>query len=192
MAVNEKGEGAVSAGGTSQLPEATFTTAPALSPGVATGAVSAVSATSATVSGRVDPDGRPASYAFELGIDEGAGTHYVVVFSGSAGEGSQPVEEQLQLSGLQPGRTYAYRMAIQSGYIQDSEHVLRGAPLLFTTAGVSAVLAVPGSLPLLSVPNIDFPKEAEAKKGTKAKHKGVSKPRGKVHRKRKAKARKKK
>jgi hypothetical protein len=186
-AVNEKGEAAVAAGDAAQLPEATFTTAPVPAPSVAGGAASVVGVSSATIAGAVDPGGLPATYAFELGVEEGAGTDYVVVFSGSAGAGSQPLPEQLQLTGLQPGTTYAYRIEVQSGYVENGEHTLRSEPVLFTTGGLSAVLVVPSSLPLLAVPDIVLPGESvarggKAKKGGEAKKRGKAKRRKVVHR----------
>jgi hypothetical protein len=106
----------------------------------------------------VNPDGLPAGYAFELGVYEGVGTQYGVVFSGSAGSGSVPIEETLPLSGLQPGVTYAYRISVLSGYIPGESHTLQGAPVTFTTAGVPAVLQIPPPLAQLPIPNIAFPK----------------------------------
>ena len=157
VAVNEKGQAAVAETGGSVLPEGTFTTAPAPAPGVSTGPASAVGVSSATVSGSVDPDGLPATYSFELGVYDGAATQYGDVFSGPAGAGSAPLEETFALTGLQPGTTYAYRMAIHSGYIQNGENTLRGETVLFTTAGVPTVLSVPAALAQLAIPAIAFP-----------------------------------
>jgi NHL repeat len=137
-----------------KCPEGSFTTAPVPVPHAVTGAASALGATSATISGTVNPDGAPATYAFELGIYSGAATQYGIVFSGAAGAGSVPVAETLPLSGLQPGTTYAYRIDVKSGY---GESV--GATVTFTTAGLPGVLVVPSVLAQLSVPNIAFPKE---------------------------------
>jgi NHL repeat len=139
-------------GGEATSAEGSFTTAPLPVPQAASGAANAVAATTATVSGTVDPDGQPATYAFELGVYAGGATQYGVVFFGPAGTGSVPVEETLGLTGLQPGTTYAYRVEIASGY-----GTATGAAALFTTAGLPEVLVSPISLPLLAVPSIPFP-----------------------------------
>jgi hypothetical protein len=157
VAVNEKGQEAVSETGGSVLPEGTFTTSAGPAPAASTGVASAVSASSAMITGSVDPDGLPATYSFELGVYEGAATHYGDVFSGPAGAGSVALEETLGLTGLQPGTTYAFRIAIHSGYIHNSENTLQGALALFTTAGVPAVLSAPVSLAQLAIPAIAFP-----------------------------------
>jgi phosphodiesterase/alkaline phosphatase D-like protein len=160
VASNEKGQAAVSESGSSTLPEGTFTTGQAPAPAASTGAASGVDATSATISGRVNPDGLPATYSFELGVYEGAATQYGDVFSGPAGTTATPTEETLALTGLQPGTTYAYRIAVHSGYIHNSNNTMEGATEMFTTAGVPAVIAVPAPLAQLAIPAIAFPKEA--------------------------------
>jgi hypothetical protein len=132
--------------------EGTFTTGAAPAVQALTGPAGAVGATSATVSGTVNPDGQPATYAFELGVYQEANTRYGVVFSGAAGAGATPIAQTLTLSGLQPGTTYAYRIKITSGY-----GTATGAPMLFTTTGLPAVLLSPVSPALLAIPDIAFP-----------------------------------
>jgi hypothetical protein len=166
-ASNEQFVGGDTVGGQVTGPEGTFTTAPAPLPTAQTGAASAVAATSAIVSGSVNPDGLPATYAFELGVYEGASTQYGIVFSGAAGAGSSPIAESLALSGLQPGSTYAYRITVSSGYINNASHAIAGAPLTFTTAGVASVLALPAVLVQLPVPTIAFPTAATSQPRTK-------------------------
>lgn len=144
-------------------PEGHFKTLPAPSPSAQTGPASSVGTTSATVSGDVDPDGASATYAFELGVYAGANTQFGVVASGSTGASTSPVTETLDLNGLQPGTTYAYRIAISSGY-GDSV----GAPVTFTTAGLPSALSVPSPLAMLPLPSIAFPKPAT--KPSKCKH----------------------
>ncbi len=140
----------------------TFTTAPAPTVQASTGSVSAVTPTSAVVSGAVSGDGQPATYTFELGVFEGAGTQYGIVFSGPVAAQSAPVEETLSLTGLLPGVSYAYRIVVQSGY-----GTAEGAPVTFTTAGLPAVLFAPAPLAQLAIPAIAFPTVAAATK-TKA------------------------
>ena len=140
-------------GGKRQGTEGAFTTTALPTVQALTGPVSAVSITSAVVSGTVNPEGHPAVYAFELGVYTGAGTQYGVVFSGPAGAGTIPAQESLPLTGLQPGTTYAYRITISSlGY-----GASYGETQTFTTAGLPAALSVPSPLPQLAVPNVAFP-----------------------------------
>ncbi|HEY3828918.1 MAG TPA: NHL repeat-containing protein [Solirubrobacteraceae bacterium] len=131
---------------------APFQTAPAAQVQAQTGAAGSITATSATVTGTVNPDGQPATYTFELGVYDGAATQYSVVFSGPAGAGVVPAPESLALTGLQPGTTYAFRIEVASGY-----GTATGEAVLFTTAGLPAVLAVPAPLPMLVVPDVVFP-----------------------------------
>ncbi|HEY3828886.1 MAG TPA: hypothetical protein VGL57_06790 [Solirubrobacteraceae bacterium] len=149
----EEGGTPVYEGGDVTGPQATFTTAPQIDVQAATGLASAVTATSAVISGTVDPDGQPATYTFEMGVYAGAATMYGVISSGPAGSGASPVEEVLPVGGLQPGVIYAYRVTIHSGY---GEAV--GAMVSFTTLGLPAALSSPGALPLLGTPNVAFPK----------------------------------
>ena len=116
----------------------------------------------------MNPDGLPASYAFELGVYNGAATQYGVVFSAPAGTSTVAVEETLALSGLQPGTTYAFRIAISSGYVENESHTVQGAPVTFTTAGLPEVLSVPAVLAQLAIPNISFPVAVASKSTTKA------------------------
>jgi hypothetical protein len=146
--------------------EGTFTTAPAPVPSVAGGEASAIGATGATVSGSIDPDGQTATYAFELGIYEGAVTSFGTVASGPAGAGSSPVTESLALSGLQPGTTYAFRISVKSGYTPGGR-ALSGPTVLFTTQGLQALLSLPAAPALIAVPHVSFPPAASAA-GTKS------------------------
>jgi hypothetical protein len=155
-------------GGPATGQEGSFTTAAAPIPGVQTGAYSALTPTGAVITGIVDPEGVPVSYAFELGVYAGAGTQYGIVASGSPTAGTAPVEETMALSGLQPGTTYAYRIDVSSGYIDNESHSLQGATITFTTPGLPSVLASPTSPPLLATPSIAFPKE-EKGSGTSVK-----------------------
>jgi hypothetical protein len=135
-------------------PEGEFQTAPVPVPVASSGVASAVGATSAVISGTVNPDGQPAVYTFELGVYDTAGPQYGIVVSAPAGSGSGPVEETLPLTGLQPGTTYAYRIVVSSSY-----GASYGETMTFTTAGLPAVLVEPTVLPQIPVPAIAFPTE---------------------------------
>jgi len=151
-------------------PEGSFTTAPAPKVHALTGPASLLTATSAVVSGTVEPDGKPAAYTFELGVDNGTATQYGVVFSGPVPASAVPVAESLALTGLQPGTGYAYRIVVSSGY-----GTAIGAMGAFTTAGLPAVLLTPTPLVLLATPNISFPKPQATPRVGKAKTKRKTK-----------------
>lgn len=154
MAINESGQTALNEGGGTSLPEGEFQTPQTPSPRAVTGAPGTVGATSATVSGTVDPSGQPAVYGFELGVYQGAGTQYYTVFTASV-TGTASTEETTNLSNLQPGTTYAYRIMISNAY-----GTMYGMPVVFTTSGLAEALKPPGVLSVLPMPkNVHFPKE---------------------------------
>ncbi len=159
--VNGKHQTGVNETGGQDLPEAQFETAPSPVVLAETGGVSTITTTGAIVSGTVNPDGQSSAYTFEMGVYDGAGTQYATVFSGSAGAGIQPVQEQLQLTGLQPGTTYAYRIGAHFGDGSTAGSSATGATQTFTTTGLSAVLFSPASLGMLSIPSIAFPVETK-------------------------------
>lgn len=172
---------------TTDGPEATFVTAPTPVPSASTGGYSPPTPTGTVISASVNPDGVPATYAFELGVYAGAGTQYGVVFSGPAGSGSTATEHTLALTGLQPGTTYAYRVSITSGYIPGS-HTQQGAAVLFTTAGLPVALVPPPLVAQLPIPAVKFPaaqkhppkkKKAKKKKRKKKVTHGAKRKRGK-------------
>jgi hypothetical protein len=148
--------------------EGQFTTARVPKPRALTGGYTGLTATSVVISATVDPDGQPATYAFELGVDTGSTTRYGVVVSGPVGAGVGPVGEKLTLSGLQPGTAYAYRVSISSGFVTNASHTAYGEPVMFTTEGVAEVLHPPVVLEQLPVPAIPFPKATGKPKPTRA------------------------
>lgn len=142
-------EKAASTGG-----QSTFDTPPTPSVEAATGPASAITTTSAVLSGAVNPGGQPATYTFELGANNGTATQYAVVLSGSVEATTTPVQENLTLPGLQPNTTYAYRIAIHSGY-----GTAQGNPVTFTTTAEPAAIVRPTTPPMLAIPKeITFPK----------------------------------
>lgn len=166
--------------------EGSFTTATVPSPSATTDEPGVAGATSAVIYATVTPDGAPVTYSFELGVYEGAATQYGVVSSGSVEAGSGSVLESLVLTGLQPSTTYAYRIAISSGYVDNGTHTLQGQPRTFPTSGLPAVLQPPLVLTQLPAPPIAFPKAASKPK-TKAKTKAKKKSkRGKAKKRKRA------
>jgi hypothetical protein len=154
VASNEFEEAGKTLGGKATSVEGTFTTGALSTVQAATGSPSAITPTSAVISGAVNPDGETAVYTFELGVYQGASTQYGIVLSASVLAETSAVSESEQLTGLQPGTTYAYRIDIAGGY-----GTATGETVLFTTAGLPAVLTTPQPLALLTPPNIAFPKE---------------------------------
>ncbi len=146
--------------------EGQFVTAIAPVPRAVTEDASVVGTTTATISGAVDPDGLPATYSFELGVYKGASTQYGVVFTGPAGSSSGFVQEHLALSGLQPGTTYAYRIAVSSGYVPTASHSIQGDVKTFMTVGPPEELSSPQAPTQLAIPATPFPKPP--KKATRA------------------------
>jgi hypothetical protein len=134
-----------------------FTTSPGPEVTAQTGTASAIAATSAVVSGTVNPDGQAASYAFELGRYNGADTQFGIVFSGPTGAGFSPVPKTLTLTGLQPGTTYAYRISARFGAGATNGSLAIGAVLTLTTEGLPSVILRPTPPPILGVPPIAFP-----------------------------------
>jgi hypothetical protein len=108
--------------------EGTFTT---LSPpGVVTGGVSAIKATSATLDGSVDANGRATTWYFEYGTS----TAYGSKTAAKSASGANAVSVAASVSGLQPGRTYHFRLVASSdGGATD------GADATFATSGQPSV-----------------------------------------------------
>lgn len=170
---------ATNAAGTSVGSDHTFTTAAPTPPLVATGAVSEVTQTTATISGTVDPEGIQTSYEFDLGTDTSYGGARVFA---NAGQSAGPQTISLALVDLTPGTTYHYRIAATN---QDGTSY--GADRTFTTAAVSSPIAQPLAEPLIAAPLIAFPTETSTvvKPPVKKKAKAKAKHRKKTRRKQK-------
>jgi hypothetical protein len=120
---------ATNTAGTSHGSDAVFTTL-AL-PDVTTGAASSISASSATLNGTVDPNGRATTFYFEYGTSTGYGTQTPAKSAGSA-TSAQP--ENAAISGLTAGRTYHYRIVAKS-----DAGSATGKDATFTTSSAPAV-----------------------------------------------------
>jgi hypothetical protein len=159
---------AISADGTTESPDMTFTTAPPTPPTVSTGAASNITLTTATVTGTINPEGLETSYELDLGID----TTYGTSIYGEAGSGSTPTQMTLSLQNLAPASTYHYRIVAIN-----SDGRTYGADRTFTTPAYSNPIVQPFTLPLIATPAIAFPTETTntakptIKKHTKPKHK---------------------
>jgi hypothetical protein len=109
--------------------ETTFTTDPAPP---AVGAVTTADAedTTAVLTGRVNPNSQATTYWFEYGTTDSYGSQ---TSPGNAGSGGDSVVVSEQISGLQPGTTYHYRLVAEnaSGRTEGADHT-------FTTRSTAA------------------------------------------------------
>lgn len=97
---------AANSAGTTVGNDLTFTT-PVLPSAVTTLAATAVTATSATLNGLVNPNGVSTDAFFEYGLDANYGA---ITESVNLGNGTTAQAVSANLSGLLPGRTYHYRV----------------------------------------------------------------------------------
>jgi hypothetical protein len=109
--------------------------AAAAAPSATTGPVTSVGATTATISGTVNPNGTSTTASFEYGTSTAYGSQ---TQSASLGSGTSGVGISASLSGLKPGTTYHYRVVATN-----SSGTARGADGILTTS--SAPQAVTGS-----------------------------------------------
>ena len=106
----------------------------ASTPSASTGAVQSIGTTAATISGTLDPDGLPTSYYIEYGgVDYGQKTTPVEVPAGIA-----PLNEMIQLSGLEPGVTYHYRLVAANN--NGTTQISFGEDATFTTTATPPIL----------------------------------------------------
>jgi hypothetical protein len=88
-------------------------TALAAAPGITTGGATAVTTTTATLHGSVDPNGTATSYIFQYGTTRLYGTSTTPL---SAGGGNKARKVAVTISGLAPATTYHYRLVgLRSG-----------------------------------------------------------------------------
>jgi hypothetical protein len=137
VAINRFGAEAV---GTDRV----FVTAPASPPGAVTGAASAVTPTSATLSGVITTNGLETSYGFEFGTVPGS--YGPITGRGTAG-GVTTETVSVTLSELAPQTTYYYRITATS-----IDGTVPGAPGSFTTPALpsTGLPVIPVSPPLLA------------------------------------------
>lgn len=123
---------ATNGSGTSNGSDAVFTTT--VPPDVTTGAATSITASTATLNGTVDPNGRDTTFYFEYGASTSYGTKTAVKSAGSA---TTPQPESAAISGLQAGHTYHFRIVASS----DAGESL-GKDATFTTSSAPAVATV--------------------------------------------------
>jgi hypothetical protein len=142
---------ATSTAGTSHGSDGLFTTLAA--PGVVTGSASAISVSSATLNGSVDPNARPTTWWFEYGTSTGYGSKTAVA---NAGSGTGPKNVAAKVTGLEKGRTYHYRLVATSDggttHGADASFLTSGAPSV-ATGGASSIAPTAARLNGVVTPN---------------------------------------
>ena len=106
-------------------------------PVVSTLSAGSVGTTSATLRGRVNPNGRATSWWFEYGSSTSYGGRTAAV---NAGSGTSTSSVSARLAGLRPGTIYHYRIVAQSDAGTSS-----GADSAFTTSGPPSVTTTTAS-----------------------------------------------
>jgi hypothetical protein len=119
---------ATNSDGTAHGLEGTFTT---LSPpGVVTGAAASVKATSATLNGSVDANGRTTTWYFEYGTS----TSYGSKTSAKSASGTNAASVSASVTGLQAGHIYHFRLVATS-----DGGTTNGSDATFNTSGAPSV-----------------------------------------------------
>jgi hypothetical protein len=130
---------ATNASGTARGADGVVKTSAAAAPAVVTGPATGVSGTAATLTGSVNPNGRPATWYFEYGLNRAYGTRTPVQ---NAGAGTTATGVSAPLGGLTTGRVYHFRLVATSdaGTTRgdDQTFSLAAAPTV-TTAAASAI-----------------------------------------------------
>ena len=125
--------------GTTQGADAVLTTSGAPAPDAVTGAAGGISSTGATLTGSVNPNSRPTSWFFEYGTSTAYGSRTP---SQSGGAGTTAFNVSAQVTGLQAGRTYHFRLVATSdggtSHGADQSFTAGSAPSA-TTTGASSV-----------------------------------------------------
>lgn len=123
---------AVSAGGTVDGRDVTFATAKTPSPTAVTGAAAAITTTTASLTGTIDPHGAAASYYFLYGTKSPTTRTPTL----SAGAGTTDVAVSAALANLAPDTTYAYRL------VAIGASTVTGSTRHFTTAKIPPLLSL--------------------------------------------------
>ena len=106
-----------------------FVTPPAVE-GLATGLVKNLKPDSATLSGKLTPDGFDAHYFFEYGTTAAYGSTSPAPPGTDAGAGAVPVEAETDLAGLKANTLYHYRLVAENSFGST-----QGEDKTFTTSG---------------------------------------------------------
>ncbi len=144
---------ATNASGTTNGADGVFTTSGSPVPAAVTGSATNLSASSATLDGTVNPNGRATTWHFEYGASTSYGSNTP---SQNAGSGTTPVNVSAPLSGLRTGVVYHFRLVATNsagtGRGADHTFTLVAAPSV-TTGSASSVSATTANLNGSVVPN---------------------------------------
>jgi hypothetical protein len=144
---------ATNASGTTNGADGVFTTSGSPVPGAVTGSATNLSASSATLDGSVNPNGRATTWHFEYGPSASYGSNTP---SQNAGSGTTPVNLSAPVSGLRTGVVYHFRLVATNsagtGRGADRTFTLVAAPSV-TTGPASSVSATTANLNGSVVPN---------------------------------------
>ena len=105
----------------------------AAAPNAVTGSASAIAASTATLAGKVNPNGTATTYQFEYGTTTAYGSKAPAT-AASAGSGTSDVSVSVSLTGLTVGTTYHYRLTASS-----TGGTTVGSDATFTTQAAPAV-----------------------------------------------------
>jgi hypothetical protein len=126
---------ATNSGGTSRGADAILTTSSA--PVAVTGSASSVTATTATLNGTVNPEGRDTTWYFEYGKSTSYGTKTAAK---NAGAGTSAAGVAAAVTGLRVGTLYHFRLVATS-----DAGTSRGADATFTASAAPTVVTKPAS-----------------------------------------------
>ncbi|HEY2283287.1 MAG TPA: hypothetical protein VGH60_07030 [Solirubrobacteraceae bacterium] len=129
--------------GTTDGPDATFTTSAPILPTAVTGGAVDVTQTSAFVTAGIDTHGLQTSYVLEVGSEVEGSLSYTPTY-GEIGGGAEIVGLAFTLQGLQPGTTYHYRITAHN-----EDGAVTGADRTFTTAGFPAAISAPPAVQII-------------------------------------------
>ena len=111
-------------------------------PDVSVGPADAITTTSATVSGTINPLGTASTYQFEWGTDTGYG-NVAPATPGDAGSGTDEVPVTANLTNLAPGTTYHYRLRGTntggSNFSADGTFTTLSPPVIVSATGKGAL-----------------------------------------------------
>lgn len=130
---------ATNVSGTTQGADAVLTTSGAPAPDAVTGAAGSISSSAAMLTGSVNANGRATTWFFEYGTSTSYGSRTA---SQNGGAATSAFNVSAQVSGLQAGRTYHFRLVATSdggtGHGADQSFTAGSAPSV-TTAAASSV-----------------------------------------------------
>jgi hypothetical protein len=129
---------AISRAGISAGRDRAFRTTGPPPPSPATGAATQITATAATLTGVINPEGAATNYEFQYGLTAAYGSQTA---AGTIPAGNATVPVAFRVLGLAPGTVFHYRIVALHGHVVSSpglDHVFMTHPAKRPVAGVSA------------------------------------------------------